>query len=155
MVSPAIALAFLPLLLTLLLRYRHHLALLVRAARAALRERLTGVPREHRALQFLLTHAVPGDPRHVLSTLERWGQRGEPLPCLGPDRGRIVERLVRGRCPRWALELGWPCGAGAVLLARALPPGARLCTVERDPRNAPVTLSVIRLAGYREPRPAP
>lgn len=88
MVSPAIALAFVPLLLTLLLRYRHYLALLYRAVlRLWLRDRLSGVPREHRAFQYLLAHAVPGDPRHVLSTFDRWSCRHEHLSCVGPVKG--------------------------------------------------------------------
>ncbi|KAM6093574.1 transmembrane O-methyltransferase homolog [Chlamydotis macqueenii] len=149
MVSPAIALAFLPFLLTLLLRYRHYLALLCRAVLAGwLRDRLTGVPREQRAFQYLLAHAVPGDPRHVLHTFDRWCYGCEHLRGLGPVKGRIVERLLAERAPLRALELGTYCGYGAVLLAQGLPPGARLYTVEADPRHAAVAEKVIRLAGF-------
>ncbi|XP_064905801.1 transmembrane O-methyltransferase homolog [Columba livia] len=151
MVSPAIALAFVPLLLTLLLRYRHYLALLYRAVlRLWLRDRLSGVPREHRAFQYLLAHAVPGDPRHVLSTFDRWSCRHEHLSCVGPVKGRIVERLLAERAPRRVLELGTHLGYGAVLLAAGLPPGARLYTVAVEPRHGAVAEKVIRLAGFDE-----
>ncbi|XP_065491335.1 transmembrane O-methyltransferase homolog [Caloenas nicobarica] len=151
MVSPAIALAFLPLLLTLLLRYRHYLALLYRAVlRVWLRDRLSGVPREHRAFQYLLAHAVPGDPRHILSTFDRWSCHHEHLSCVGPVKGRIVERLLAERAPRRVLELGTHLGYGAVLLAAGLPPGARLYTVAVEPQHGAVAEKVIRLAGFDE-----
>ncbi|CAM9603333.1 unnamed protein product [Bubo scandiacus] len=151
MVSPAIALAFLPFLITLLIRYRHYLVLLYRAVLVGwLRDRLTGVPREQRAFQYLLAHAIPGDPRHVLQTLDQWSYYCEHLSCVGPVKGQIVERLVRERAPQRVLELGTYCGYGAVLLAQGLPVGARLYTVEPDPRHAAVAEKVIRLAGFDE-----
>ncbi|XP_066846190.1 transmembrane O-methyltransferase homolog [Anser cygnoides] len=151
MVPLAVALAFLPLLLTLLLRCRHYLLLLLRAVLLPwLRDRLGGASREQRAFRYLLAHAVPGDPRHILSTFDQWSYRREHLSCVGPDKGKLVERLLRERAPRAVLELGTYCGYGAVLMAAALPPGARLYTVEPDPRHAAVAEKVIRLAGFDE-----
>ena len=89
MVSPAIALAFIPFLVTLLIRYRHYLVLLYRAALVTwLRDRLTGVPREQRAFQYLLAHAIPGDPRHVLHTFDQWCYHCEHLSSVGPVKGK-------------------------------------------------------------------
>ncbi|XP_068786976.1 transmembrane O-methyltransferase-like isoform X2 [Struthio camelus] len=151
MVSPAIALAFVPFLVTLLIRYRHYLLLLYRAVLLRwLRQRLSGVPPEQRACQYVLAHAVPGDPRHVLRTFDRWCCRREHLSSVGPCKGRIVERLLRERAPRAVLELGTYCGYGSVLLAQGLPPGGRLYTVEMDPGHAAVAEKLIRLAGFDE-----
>ncbi|NXP12508.1 TOMT methyltransferase, partial [Thinocorus orbignyianus] len=113
---------------------------------------LSGIPRERRAFQFLLAHAVPGDPRHVLDTLDRWATGWEHLSGLGPLKGggRIVARLVEERAPRRVLELGTYCGYGTVLLAMAMPPGAKLYTVEENPQHAEVAEKVIRLAGFHE-----
>lgn len=61
-----------------------------------------------------------------------------------------MERLLYERAPRRVLELGTYCGYGTVLLAQGLPPGARLYTVEVDPRHAAVAEKVIRLAGFDE-----
>lgn len=52
--------------------------------------------------------------------------------------------------PACALELGTYCGYSTLLIARALPPGGRLLTVERDPRTAVVAEKLIRLAGFDE-----
>ncbi|XP_027744077.1 transmembrane O-methyltransferase homolog [Empidonax traillii] len=151
MVPPAIALAFLPFLITLLIRYRHYLVLLYRAVLVAwLRDRLTGIPREQRAFQYLLAHAIPGDPHHILQTFDQWCYHCEHLSCVGPAKGRIVERLLLERAPLQVLELGTYCGYGTLLLAQGLPPGARLYTVEGDPQHAAVAEKVIRLAGFDE-----
>ncbi|XP_031456978.1 transmembrane O-methyltransferase homolog isoform X1 [Phasianus colchicus] len=151
MVSPAIALAFLPFLITLLIRYRHYLVLLYRAVLLGwLQDRLTGVPREQRAFQYVLTHAIPGDPQHILHTFDQWSYHCEHLSCVGPLKGKIVEKLLCERAPRTVLELGTYCGYGTVLMAAALPPAARLYTVEPNPQHASVAEKVIRLAGFDE-----
>ncbi|XP_025912269.1 transmembrane O-methyltransferase homolog [Apteryx rowi] len=151
MVSAAIALAFVPFLVTLLIRYRHYVVLLYRAVLVGwLQDRLTGVPREQRAFQYVLAHAIPGDPRHVLRTFDQWCRRCEHLSNVGPRKGRILERLLQERAPLAVLELGTYCGYATVLLAQGLPPGARLYTVELDPRHAAVAEKVIRLAGFGE-----
>ncbi|NXS76206.1 TOMT methyltransferase, partial [Pandion haliaetus] len=103
---------------------------------------LTGVPREQRAFQYLLAHAIPGDPRHVLQTFDQWCYRCEHLSSVGPVKGE--------HNPRPPAPLGTYCGYGTVLLAQGLPPGARLYTVEVDPRHAAVAEKVIRLAGFDE-----
>lgn len=46
------------------------------------------------------------------------------------------------------LELGAHCGYSSVRIARALPLGARLYSVEMDQRNAAIAEKVIRLAGF-------
>ncbi|KAL9865920.1 transmembrane O-methyltransferase [Geothlypis trichas] len=151
MVSPAIALAFLPFIVTLLIRYRHYLVLLYRAVLVPwLRDRLTGTSREQRAFQYVLAHAIPGDPHHILQTFDQWCYHCEHLSCVGPNKGRIVERVLLEQAPLRVLELGTYCGYGTVLLAQGLPPGARLYTIEGDPQHAAVAEKVIRLAGFSE-----
>lgn len=107
MVSPAIALAFLPFLITLLIRYRHYLVLLYRAVLLGwLQDRLSGVPREQRAFQYVLTHAIPGDPHHILHTFDQWSYRCEHLSCVGPLKGKrghvgLLVRLWARLWHRW------------------------------------------------------
>lgn len=59
-------------------------------------------------------------------------------------------RLVEEKAPACVLELGTYCGYSTLFIARALPPGSRLLTVERDPRTAAVAEKLIRLAGFSE-----
>lgn len=64
--------------------------------------------------------------------------------------GQILVRLVEEKAPACVLELGTYCGYSTLLIARALPTGGRLLTVERDPRTAAVAEKLIRLAGFDE-----
>ncbi|XP_025122251.1 transmembrane O-methyltransferase isoform X2 [Bubalus bubalis] len=149
--SPAIALAFLPLVVTLLVRYRHYFRLLVRTVLLrSLRDCLSGLRMEERAFSYVLTHALPGDPGHILTTLDHWSSHCEYLSHMGPAKGQILMRLVEEKAPASALELGTYCGYSTLLIARALPPGGRLLTVEQDPRTAAVAEKLIRLAGFDE-----
>lgn len=50
--------------------------------------------------------------------------------------------------PLTVLELGSHCGYSTVRIARALPLGARLYSVEMDQRNAAIAEKIIRLAGF-------
>ncbi|XP_046927198.1 transmembrane O-methyltransferase isoform X1 [Lynx rufus] len=149
--SPAIALAFLPLVVTLLVRYRHYFRLLVRMVLLrSLRDCLSGLQIEERAFSYVLTHALPGDPSHILTTLDHWSSHCEYLGHMGPVKGQILMRLVEEKAPACVLELGTHCGYSTLLIARALPPGGRLLTVEWNPRTAAVAEKLIRLAGFDE-----
>ncbi|KAK2494450.1 hypothetical protein MC885_000084 [Smutsia gigantea] len=152
--SPAIALAFLPLVVTLLVRYRHYFRLLVRKVLLrSLRDCLSGLRIEERAFSYVLTHALPGDPSHILTTLDHWSSHCEYLSHMGPPSppiGQILMRLVEEKTPACVLELGTYCGYSTLLIACALPPGGRLLTVEQDQRTAAVAEKLIRLAGFDE-----
>uniref|UniRef100_A0A0P6JIT0 catechol O-methyltransferase n=1 Tax=Heterocephalus glaber TaxID=10181 RepID=A0A0P6JIT0_HETGA len=149
--SPAIALAFLPLVVTLLVRYRHYFRLLMRTVLLrSLRDCLSGLRIEERAFSYVLTHALPGDPGHILTTLDHWSSHFEYLGHMGPVKGQILMQLVEEKAPACVLELGTYCGYSTLLIAHILPPGSRLLTVEQDPRTAAVAEKVIRLAGFDE-----
>ncbi|XP_048017605.1 LOW QUALITY PROTEIN: transmembrane O-methyltransferase homolog [Megalobrama amblycephala] len=151
MVSPAIALALLPLLLTLIIRYRYFFVLLYRAVLIRwVRDCLTGLSREERAYQYILTHATPGDSQSILDTFDQWCSKVEFISNIGPKKGKILDRLLLEHCPITVLELGTHCGYSTVRIARSLPIGARIYSVEMDERNAGVAEKVIRLAGFDE-----
>lgn len=62
--------------------------------------------------------------------------------------GKILDRLLLEHCPLSVLELGAHCGYSTVRIARALPLGARLYSVEMDQSNAAIAEKIIRLAGF-------
>lgn len=71
------------------------------------------------------------------------------LICVGPlGVGKILDRLLMEQSPLTVLELGAHCGYSTVRIARALPLGARLYSVEMDQRNAAIAEKIIRLAGF-------
>ncbi|KAJ0063414.1 hypothetical protein NL108_002734 [Boleophthalmus pectinirostris] len=149
MVSPAIALAFLPLLLTLIIRYRHFFLLFYRAILVRIwKDITTGLSREERAYEYVLTHATPGDPDSILDAFDTWCTKVEFISNIGPKKGKILDRLLVEQSPLTVLELGTHCGYSAVRMARSLPLGGRIYSVEMDQRNAAIAEKIIRLAGF-------
>ncbi|XP_024301343.1 transmembrane O-methyltransferase homolog isoform X3 [Oncorhynchus tshawytscha] len=149
MVSGAIALAFLPLVLTFIIRYRYYFVLFYRAVLVRMwYDCTTGLSREERAFQYVLTHAIPGDPESILETFDLWCSKVEFISNIGPKKGKIMDRMLSEHCPLTVLELGSHCGYSTVRIARALPLGARLYSVEMDAINAAIAEKIIRLAGF-------
>lgn len=176
MVSPAVALAFLPLLLTLLIKYRFFFMLFYRAVLVRIwKDLASGLSREQRAYQYVLTHAIPGDPDSILDAFDTWCSKVEFISNIGPKKGekiccftnvcclhveitiigagllcagKILDRLLLEYSPLTVLELGAHCGYSTVRIARALPLGARLYSVEMDQNNAAIAEKIIRLAGF-------
>lgn len=90
MASPAIALAFLPLLLTLIIRYRYYFVLFYRAVLMRIvHDCLTGLSREERVFQHVLTHATPGDPDSILDAFDHWCSKVEFISNIGPKKGAV------------------------------------------------------------------
>jgi len=71
------------------------------------------------------------DDDWILRRLERWGRRDQ-LPLVGPRKGAILQDLVREARPKTVVEVGSFIGYSAILIARALPPGSRLVSMESD-----------------------
>lgn len=72
---------------------------------------------------------------------------GLPRIQLPPATARAVQVLVQAAGARKVLEVGTLGGWSAIWIARALPPGGRLVTVEADPARADVARRSIQAAG--------
>jgi caffeoyl-CoA O-methyltransferase len=59
----------------------------------------------------------------------------ERIPIVGWETGRLLATLVAARRPRRVLEVGTAIGCSTLHMARELEPGARIVTLERDPRR--------------------
>uniref|UniRef100_A0A8C9EL34 catechol O-methyltransferase n=1 Tax=Pavo cristatus TaxID=9049 RepID=A0A8C9EL34_PAVCR len=88
--------------------------------------------------QALLPHVPPQSPGSSSQFLPASQQCPDPPGGVSKRSGKIVERLLCERAPRAVLELGTYCGYGTVLMAAAMPPGARLYTVEPNLQHASV-----------------
>src|SRR3954454_6732624 len=60
---------------------------------------------------------------------------GERIPIVEWETGRLLATLVAARRPRLVLEVGTAIGYSTIHMARELEPGARIVTLERDPRR--------------------
>ena len=89
---------------------------------------------------------LPADP--VLdAALARNVAAGLPAHDVSPVQGRLLELLARMRGARRILEVGTLGGYSTIWLARALGPGGRLVTLEREARFAEVARANLARAG--------
>lgn len=84
-----------------------------------------------RAYAEAVSGALPDDLRSIL---EDAAARGDvPAIHVSPQVGRILQLLVLLRQPRRVVEIGTLVGFSTAYLARMLPPGAELITIEKEP----------------------
>jgi predicted O-methyltransferase YrrM len=72
---------------------------------------------------------------------------GLPPHGVSPAQGKFLHLLARIRGARRILEIGTLAGYSTIWLARALPAGGRLITLEADPRRAEVARANLARAG--------
>jgi predicted O-methyltransferase YrrM len=75
---------------------------------------------------------------------------GLPQINVAPNQGKFLHLLARIRNARTILEIGTLGGYSTIWLARALPPGGKLVTLEIDPKHADVARANIARAGVAD-----
>jgi predicted O-methyltransferase YrrM len=78
------------------------------------------------------------------------GRRGMPAINVSADEGKLLQLLVRIVDARRVLEIGTLGGYSAIWMARALPAGGRLVTLEIDPAHADVARAAADRAGLAD-----
>jgi predicted O-methyltransferase YrrM len=96
-----------------------------------------------RALEGWLAPADEALTRTITSA----ARAGLPEIAVAPAQGRLLEVLARAIGARRILEVGTLAGYSAIWLARALPPGGELVTLELDPDRARLARENIDSAG--------
>jgi predicted O-methyltransferase YrrM len=107
---------------------------------AALQEQWTAVDR------YLTDLFVPPDPL-LEQALEASAAAGLPEIQVAPNQGKLLQLLAQLQGARAILEIGTLGGYSTIWLARALPPGGRLVTLEINPKHAEVARANIARAG--------
>jgi predicted O-methyltransferase YrrM len=99
--------------------------------------------------KYLIEHLVPADP--VLeAALKATDAAGLPAIEVAPTHGKLLHLLARIRGAKRILEIGTLGGYSTIWLARALPAGGKLITLELQQRNADVARNNIARAGLSE-----
>lgn len=88
---------------------------------------------------------IPPDPA-LDGALEASERAGLPRIAVSPPQGKLLHILARAQHARNILEIGTLGGYSTIWLARALPEGGRLITLEADPRHAEVARANFRHA---------
>ncbi len=98
---------------------------------------------------FIGEQLLPPDP--VLdAVLAASDAAGLPSIAITPNQGKLLELLARIHNAQSILELGTLGGYSTIWLARALPEGGRLVTLEREPRYAELARTHIAGAGLAD-----
>jgi predicted O-methyltransferase YrrM len=84
------------------------------------------------------------------AALEASTAAGLPQINVTPSQGKLLHVLARMQGARRILEIGTLGGYSTIWLARALPEGGRLITLEADPRHAEVAGANLARAGLAE-----
>jgi predicted O-methyltransferase YrrM len=77
-------------------------------------------------------------------------EAGLPAINVAPNQGKLLHLLARIQGAKTILEIGTLGGYSTIWLARALPPGGRLVTLELDPKHAEVARANIARAGLTD-----
>jgi len=99
--------------------------------------------------RYITDLLVPADPA-LEAALQTSAAAGLPPIAVTPNQGKLLELLARVQGARTILELGTLGGYSTIWLARALPAGGRLVTLEAEPRYAEVARANIARAGFGE-----
>lgn len=103
-------------------------------------------PRWSEVDDYLSGHYLPEDP--VLeAALAASAEAGLPQIQVSPLHGKLLLLLAKATGARRILEVGTLGGYSTIWLARGLPPGGRLITLELEPAHAEVARSNLARAG--------
>ena len=98
---------------------------------------------------YLIENLIPGDA--VLSrVLENNQRNGLPAHDVAANQGQLLALFIRMVGAKSILEIGTLGAYSTIWMARELPPGGRLITLEADPLHARVARENITLAGLNE-----
>jgi predicted O-methyltransferase YrrM len=85
--------------------------------------------------KYITDLLVPPDPA-LETALQASSAAGLPHIQVSPVQGKLLHLLARACRSRQILEIGTLGGYSTIWLARALPPGGRVITLEADPKHA-------------------
>jgi predicted O-methyltransferase YrrM len=91
----------------------------------------------------------PADPI-LEEALRRSEEAGLPPIQVAPNQGALLQFIARAQGARRILEIGTLGGYSTIWLARALPAGGRLVTLELEPTHAEVAAGNVSRAGFSD-----
>jgi catechol O-methyltransferase len=101
-------------------------------------------------VQHVRAEAPEGDVQAALDVIDDFGSKTSFLMNIGDVKGVLLDEVVGRVKPTNAVELGSFCGYSGLRIARALPEGGKLFSIELSPKNAEVSTSVWEHAGVAD-----
>jgi predicted O-methyltransferase YrrM len=100
-----------------------------------------------RGVDSYLTHRLAPQDDVLVAALAANAGAGLPPHDVSPLQGKFLQVMVRLVSGRNVLEIGTLGGYSTIWLARALPPGGRVVTLESNPAHAAVAAANLARAG--------
>jgi predicted O-methyltransferase YrrM len=95
-----------------------------------------------------ITETLVGSDPQLEAALRANAAAGLPSIDVAPNQGKLLHLLALTAGARRILEIGTLGGYSTIWLARALPPGGKLLTLEFEPKHAEVARANIDRAGF-------
>lgn len=99
------------------------------------------------AVDRYITELLVGPDPALDGALAASAAAGLPAIAVSAPQGKLLAILARAQGARNILEIGTLGGYSTIWLARALPPGGKLVTLELDPKHAAVARENLARAG--------
>jgi len=99
------------------------------------------------AVDSYLTQTMVGEDEALTGAVRDSERAGLPAIQVAPNQGKLLHLLARMLGARSILEIGTLGGYSTIWMARALPPGGRLITLEAEPKHAEVARANFARAG--------
>lgn len=96
-------------------------------------------------LLYVDRYATPGNADSVLAAMDKAAETSWMMN-IGQEKGQILEGLLEKHRPRSVLEVGTFLGYSSIRIARHLPEGGRLVSIEKDPVSAAAARTILRTA---------
>jgi catechol O-methyltransferase len=106
-----------------------------------------GDGREEALAAHVLAHARAGDLDDAIRVIDDFCATKSVMINVGDEKGEILDQAVQRASPALLLELGTYCGYSGLRMARVMPAGARLCSIEFSAANAEIARRIWAHAG--------
>jgi predicted O-methyltransferase YrrM len=102
------------------------------------------------AVDAYITEVLVRPDSALQAALQASADAGLPPINVSPNQGKLLQLLARAQGARSILEIGTLGGYSTIWLARALPRGGRVITLENDPKHAEIARSNFARAGLAD-----
>ena len=105
--------------------------------------------KEHRCYQYVLKHATRNDPRSLCNAVDTFcvEQKQNWMMNLGPEKGTLVDAVIKKRAPKTLLELGTYVGYSSVRFSQFLGDNGKLVTIDVNPETTQLAQLMAEFAG--------
>lgn len=118
--------------------------------KAATRKGKTDDAVKEKLVAHVVASAPQGDVDMAIELIDEFASTTSFLMNIGDVKGELLDDVVARSAPRRAVELGAFCGCSGLRIARKLPPGGTLLSIEMNPANAAFATRIWKHAGVAD-----